>query len=105
MSVAVEASFTFHKLINRLSAPAKRNARPRPITPSPASSLPKPVWQADRLTISARRRRRMISGTWSTPSWRESTQGEHDSGAQRLLLIVIAVGGEVEKAVLIELLA
>ena len=53
MRRAVERSFTFQRLTRTLPAPAARNARESPINPSPASSRPRPVSQAERVTWAA----------------------------------------------------
>src|SRR5438067_2485547 len=50
------AESTFHKLSTDDDTPAADSAQPMPIMPSPATVPPSAVSQAERTTISARRR-------------------------------------------------
>ena len=80
MSAAVERSLTGHRLTITLCAPAVRNARVSPITPSPFSSRPSPVSHADNVTRQVRFSVR--AGRLEISSATELGAGEHAVEAQ-----------------------
>ena len=63
-----EASSTSHRVISTDLAPAYWNARPMLMTPSPETSLPRPVWHAVSATTSAFILRDRISDILRKPS-------------------------------------